>query len=136
LFGFSKTIFFTKRALEVFYSQLLFFLIFKIKIKILGNLNLSRSLGDLEYKQNKKLPAEEQMITAYPDVVVENLTNDINFIVIACDGIWDCLTNQECCDFIMERLKKDPKIKLSKIIEEMFDSIIASDIYTGIIFYF
>jgi len=102
----------------------------------IGNLNLSRSLGDLEYKQNKKLGAEEQMITAYPDVVNESLTSDINFIVIACDGIWDCMTNQECCDFIMERMRKDPKIKLSKIIEEMFDSIIATDIYSGIyIFY-
>ena len=92
---------------------------------------MSRSLGDLEYKQNKKLGPEEQMITANPDVVEEDLTKDINFIVIACDGIWDCMTNQECCDFISERLKKDPNIKLSKIIEEMFDSIIASDIYSG-----
>ncbi len=99
---------------------------------LLGNLNLSRSLGDMEYKQNKKMGPEDQMITAYPDVVVENLTNDINFIVIACDGIWDCLTNQECCDFIIERLRKDPKMKLSKIVEEMFDTIVASDIYTGI----
>jgi serine/threonine protein phosphatase PrpC len=89
----------------------------------------------MEYKQNKKMGPEDQMITAYPDVVVENLTNDINFIVIACDGIWDCLTNQECCDFIMERLRKDPKMKLSKIIEEMFDTIIASDIYTGKFFF-
>ena len=71
------------------------------------------------------------MITANPDVVEENLTKDINFLVIACDGIWDCMTNQECCDFISDRMKKDPKIKLSKIIEEMFDTIIASDIYTG-----
>ena len=85
----------------------------------------------MEYKQNKKLPPEEQMITAYPDLTIENITSDINFIVIACDGIWDCLTNQETCDFISERLKKDPKTKLSKIVEEMFDSIIASDIYTG-----
>lgn len=107
------------------------FLLNKKIIKNIGNLNLSRSLGDLEYKQNKKLGPEEQMITAFPDVVVENLTNDINFIVIACDGIWDCMTNQECCDFILERLKRDPKIKLSKIVEEMFDSIIATDIYTG-----
>jgi serine/threonine protein phosphatase PrpC len=97
-------------------------------------LNLSRSLGDLEYKQNKKLPQEEQMITANPDIVEEDLTKDINFIVIACDGIWDCMTNQECCDFISERIKKD--MKLSKIIEEMFDSIIASDIYSGKNFYF
>ena len=27
----------------------------------------------MEYKQNKKLPPEEQMITAYPDVIVENI---------------------------------------------------------------
>jgi serine/threonine protein phosphatase PrpC len=71
------------------------------------------------------------MITANPDIVEEDLTNDINFIVIACDGIWDCLSNQECCDFISERLKKNPNILLSKIIEEMFDSIIASDIYSS-----
>jgi serine/threonine protein phosphatase PrpC len=71
------------------------------------------------------------MITANPDIVEEELSKDINFIVIACDGIWDCMTNQECCDFISERLKKNPNINLSKIIEEMFDSIIASDIYSG-----
>ena len=71
------------------------------------------------------------MITADPDISEEDLTKDINFLVIACDGIWDCMTNQECCDFISDRMKKDPKIKLSKIIEEMFDTIIASDIYTG-----
>lgn len=98
--------------------------------RVKGNLNLSRSLGDLEYKQNKKLPPEDQMITAYPDVVVESLTNDCSFIVLACDGIWDCLTNQEVCDFVSERLKKNPNTKLSRIIEEMFDMIVAPDIYT------
>lgn len=76
------------------------------------------------------------MITANPDIVEEDLTNDINFIVIACDGIWDCLTNQECCDFISERLKKDPKVKLSKIIEDMFDNIIANDLYSGFLILF
>jgi protein phosphatase 1G len=99
--------------------------------RVKGNLNLSRSLGDLEYKQNKKIPAEDQMITANPDVVVEPLTNDANFIVLACDGVWDCMTNQEICDFISERLKKDPNQRLSKIIEEIMDQILAPDIYTG-----
>ena len=99
--------------------------------RVKGNLNLSRSLGDLEYKQNKKLPPEDQMITANPEIVVEPLTDDINFIVIACDGVWDCMTNQEICDFINERLKKDPKQNLSKIIEEIMDKILATDIYTG-----
>jgi protein phosphatase 1G len=99
--------------------------------RVKGNLNLSRSLGDLEYKQNKKLPAEDQMITANPDVVVESLTNDVNFIILACDGIWDCMTNQEICDFVTDRLKKDPNQKLSKIVEDIMDQILAPDIYTG-----
>ena len=98
---------------------------------MLGNLNLSRSLGDLEYKQNKKLPPQDQMITADPEMVNETYNNECNFIILACDGIWDCMTNQEICDFVSERLKKDPKMRLSKIVEEVFDTIIAPDIYTG-----
>jgi serine/threonine protein phosphatase PrpC len=97
--------------------------------RVKGNLNLSRSLGDLEYKQNSKLSAEEQMITANPDVLVENLTNDCDFIIIGCDGVWDCKTNQEAVDFVNERLKKN--MTLTKIIEELFDQILAPDIYTG-----
>lgn len=99
--------------------------------RVKGNLNLSRSLGDMEYKQNKKLKPEEQMITAYPEVVEENLTDDCDFIILGCDGIWDCKTNQEAVDFVAERLKKNPKAKLSKILEEMLDEILATDIYNG-----
>jgi serine/threonine protein phosphatase PrpC len=85
-------------------------------------------LGDLEYKQNKKLSAAEQMITASPEVTAENM-QDVSFIVIGCDGIWDCMTNQEICDFINERLKA--KMSLTKIVEEIFDNCLADDIYNG-----
>ncbi len=101
------------------------------KINKLGNLNLSRSLGDMEYKQNKKLGPEEQMITAYPELKVETLTPDCDFIILACDGIWDCLTNQEICDIVSDRLRKEPNIKLSKVIEDILDNILATDIYNG-----
>ena len=30
---------------------------------------------------------------AYPDVVIEEMTADHEFLVMACDGIWDVLTN-------------------------------------------
>jgi protein phosphatase 1G len=102
--------------------------------RVKGNLNLSRSLGDLEYKQNKKLAPADQIITAFPEITTDNLTPDCNFIVIGCDGVWDCMTNQEICDFISERLKTNTK--LSAIIEEIFDKIVAPDIYTGTIFIF
>ncbi len=99
--------------------------------RVKGNLNLSRSLGDLEYKQNKKLPQEEQMITAFPEVITEKLSSDCDFIVVACDGVWDCKTNQEVGDFVYKRLKTNSSMKLSKIVEELLDECLATDIYNG-----
>ncbi len=102
--------------------------------RVKGNLNLTRGFGDLEYKQNKNLKPEEQMITANPDITVVDFSKDMDFVIIGCDGIWDCLTNQEACDFVSKRLKENKDIKISKIIEEMMDSIVATDLYneTGV----
>jgi protein phosphatase 1G len=97
--------------------------------RVKGNLNLTRGFGDLEYKQNKNLKPEEQMITANPDIKIIDYDKDVDFAIIACDGIWDCLSNQEACDFVSKRLKDNPDIKISKIVEEMLDSIIAKDLY-------
>ena len=102
--------------------------------RVKGNLNLTRGFGDLEYKQNKNLKPEEQMITANPDIKVVDFTDDIDFVIIGCDGIWDCLKNQEACDFVIKKLKENPDIKISKIVEDMLDSIVAKDLYneTGV----
>lgn len=37
--------------------------------RVNGNLNLSRSIGDLKYKQVPGIPPSEQMITAEPDIL-------------------------------------------------------------------
>ena len=37
--------------------------------RVNGNLNLSRSIGDLKYKQIPWLKPSEQMITAEPDIL-------------------------------------------------------------------
>ena len=97
--------------------------------RVKGNLNLTRGFGDLEYKQNKNLKPEEQMITANPDIKIIDYDKDIDFVIIGCDGIWDCLSNQSACEFVAKRLKNTPDIKISKIIEEMLDEIVAKDLY-------
>ena len=97
--------------------------------RVKGNLNLTRGFGDLEYKQNKNLKPEEQMITANPDIKIIDYDKDIDFVIIGCDGIWDCLNNQSACEFVAKRLKNTPDIKISKIIEEMLDEIVAKDLY-------
>lgn len=97
--------------------------------RVNGSLNLSRCLGDLEYKKNKKFKQEEQMITCFPEVRIEKLSTDIDFLVIACDGIWDCLSSQEAVDYLKEKVKNPEKIpKVSTIVETMLDAILAKDV--------
>ncbi len=50
-------------------------------------------------------------------------------MILACDGIWDCMTNQVAVDFVNGRLKSKPK--LSDIIGEMFEKNIAEDIHSS-----
>eukprot|EP01059_Diplonema_ambulator_P002107 TRINITY_DN1173_c0_g1_i2.p1 TRINITY_DN1173_c0_g1~~TRINITY_DN1173_c0_g1_i2.p1 ORF type:complete len:270 (+),score=31.70 TRINITY_DN1173_c0_g1_i2:75-884(+) len=72
--------------------------------RVNGSLALSRAIGDFEYKQNKKLKPEAQIITAHPDVTVTTIQPNDDFVVLACDGIWDVMTNEEVIDFVRRRL--------------------------------
>ena len=63
--------------------------------RVNGSLNLSRALGDMDFKQSKELLPAEQMITAMPDVRTLRLQSGDEFLILACDGIWEMLTNQE-----------------------------------------
>lgn len=62
--------------------------------RVNGNLNLSRAIGDLKYKGNTELPPKDQIITAQPDIMHVALTQEDRFFVLACDGVWDVMTNQ------------------------------------------
>lgn len=91
--------------------------------RVNGSLNLARAIGDMELKQNKSLPAEKQIVTASPDVVKVELSEDDEFLIIACDGIWDCLSSQEAVDCVKERLNTEKK--LSKVCEGVLDRCLA-----------
>ena len=64
--------------------------------RVNGNLNLSRAIGDLKYKSNSDLPPEAQIITAHPDVRVFEISNEDQFFLLACDGVWDVISNEVC----------------------------------------
>ena len=57
--------------------------------RVNGGLNLSRAIGDHDYKKNDKLPQEEQMVIALPDILTHEIDlNKDQFFFLACDGIW------------------------------------------------
>lgn len=67
------------------------------------------------------------MITALPEIKKQKLGPDSSFLIIACDGIWDCLTSQQAVDEFGELLNKKRE-NISTSIEDVFDKIIASDV--------
>ncbi|XP_017050143.1 probable protein phosphatase CG10417 isoform X2 [Drosophila ficusphila] len=92
--------------------------------RVNGGLNLSRALGDHAYKTNLELPPEEQMISALPDIKKLIITPNDEFMVLACDGIWNYMSSDEVVQFVRLKLKDGNK-KLSKICEELFDNCLA-----------
>mmetsp|Transcript_13371 Transcript_13371/g.25255 ORF Transcript_13371/g.25255 Transcript_13371/m.25255 type:complete len:446 (-) Transcript_13371:64-1401(-) len=97
----------------------------RVNYRINGNLNLSRSIGDLQYKKRADLPQEEQMICSTPDLLVETRSPQDEFLVVACDGIWDVKSNAQVCDFVKKGLSK--KRQLGLIIEDLLNDCITAN---------
>ncbi|TYI26650.1 hypothetical protein ES332_A05G127100v1 [Gossypium tomentosum] len=91
--------------------------------RVNGSLNLARAIGDAEFKQNKSLPAERQIVTANPDINTVEICDDDEFLVLACDGIWDCMSSQQLVDYVREQLNSETE--LSAICERVFDRCLA-----------
>ena len=45
-------------------------------------------------------------MTAFPDVKEVDRSELDDMVVVACDGIWDCVSNDECATKINKSLKK------------------------------
>ncbi|GAQ10983.1 protein phosphatase 2C homolog 3 [Aspergillus lentulus] len=97
--------------------------------RVNGNLALSRAIGDFEFKKSPELSPEQQIVTAYPDVTVHEVTDDDEFLVIACDGIWDCQSSQSVVEFVRRGIAA--KQELYRICENMMDNCLASNSETG-----
>lgn len=42
---------------------------------------------------------------AYPDVEKREITEDWEFLVLACDGIWDVMSNEEVLAFVQSQIQ-------------------------------
>lgn len=100
--------------------------------RVNGTLAVSRAFGDMSYKDNKSKGQEEQAVTALPEIKREtidlqevNASNDYSFLILACDGIWDVMKNEECCQWVKKKLneqkEKTQTYDLGKLCEELLD---------------
>lgn len=94
--------------------------------RVNGNLALSRAIGDFRFKTNTKLDPENQIVTANPDVIERTLLDEDEFIIIACDGIWDCISSQQAVSFVRKCIIDGTPIE--RICEQIMDECVADNI--------
>lgn len=69
--------------------------------RVNGSLAVSRALGDFEYKSVEGKGPTEQLVSPAPEIfVVPRNSEEDEFLVLACDGIWDVMSNEDLCKFI------------------------------------
>lgn len=74
--------------------------------RVNGSLAVSRALGDFEYKNVDGKGPTEQLVSPEPEFYVKSRDKDNDeFLVLACDGVWDVMTNEDICSFISDRMK-------------------------------
>ncbi|XP_028776543.1 probable protein phosphatase 2C 14 [Neltuma alba] len=69
--------------------------------RVHGVLSVSRSIGDAHLKQ---------WVVAEPDTKILQLTADMEFLVLASDGLWEEVSNQEAVDTVTRFLRNEEKI--------------------------
>ena len=93
--------------------------------RINGMLNLTRAIGDIRFKKDKNLKRNEQSVLAFPEITRIDDIKNIEFIIMGCDGVWDCVKRQLLCEYIEKEIKENPEAKLSDILATIFDKCIS-----------
>ncbi|KAL7166201.1 hypothetical protein ACSBR2_036979 [Camellia fascicularis] len=83
-----------------------------------GQLNVARALGDWHMEELKG--SSGGPLSAEPELKSTRLTEDDEFLIIGCDGIWDVFMSQNAIDFARRKLQEhnDPAMCSKDLVEE------------------
>ena len=96
-----------------------------LRNRVMGKLNFTRSIGDFEYKKNNSIAPKEQIISAYPDIKIEPLLGNEDFLILGSDGVFDMVSPQACVNFIHEQLAGGENPEL--VLENLLNQCLAAD---------
>lgn len=73
--------------------------------RVNGDLAVSRAVGDFIYKRCETQPAERQAVTAFPEIKAFERNPADEFVILACDGIWDVMSSQQVVSKVLDLLQ-------------------------------
>lgn len=94
--------------------------------RVNGGLSCSRAIGDLAYKANAKRKPCEQMVVSTPEVRKVAREAGDEFLILACDGVWDVISSQDAVDFVRGKLALGQP--LSGITDDLLDRCLSPDL--------
>lgn len=92
----------------------------------IGLLAVSRSFGDFDSKY----------ITCIPDLYKYKINKNDKFFIVACDGLWDVMSNQDAVNLILHFYNANKKINIAKKLAEHAIKLGSADNITIIIIFF
>lgn len=106
--------------------------------RVNGSLAVSRALGDYEYKNAEGKGPCEQVVSPEPEIFVRDRDDHLDeFLVLACDGIWDVMTNEDLCQYIHSRLLLTDNLKevTSQVVDTCLYKVIITRAFSIILHY-
>lgn len=82
-------------------------------------LAVSRAFGDFDFKSNTDLPLDEQAVVCSPEFTTHIRGSKDQFLVLACDGIWDVMSNDEVGKFVFDQYANNNNELLANIGDEL-----------------
>jgi len=71
---------------------------------------------------NSMILPEDQKVSPVPDIIVQNRSREHDeFIILACDGIWDVVSNHDCVALVAE-IFREGEADLGLLCEEILDT--------------
>lgn len=83
------------------------------------NLAVSRGVGDFLYKSSPELPPDKQKVSCLPDVYEVSQLEPGSVVVLACDGLWDVMSNKQVADLVSGQLQKKPDSDLGTMCADL-----------------
>lgn len=93
--------------------------------RVNGSLGVSRSFGDIQFKSFDETPGQvhgvdnfaasiwnhNQQVISRPEVKHFVVEKPFEFVILACDGLWDVFDDQEAVNFVRKRLSVNRSVE-------------------------
>ncbi|KAG0454538.1 hypothetical protein HPP92_023565 [Vanilla planifolia] len=100
--------------------------------RICGDISVSRAFGDLRFKTKKnemlvrgveqgkwtekfisRIRFKEDLVISTPDIHHLHLGHDVEFIILASDGLWDYMKSSDAVNFVRNHLRQHGDVQLA-----------------------